>query len=100
MWVLVRASKRARGGGKMAGKKASKKVAKKTTTRRKRRGVKLTPTELSAPELLVAEPPASLVPILERVQADGGAVLGTYREPLGGHHLALVSLPIESVAPT
>jgi ParB family chromosome partitioning protein len=83
----------------MAVKKASKKAGKKTTTR-KRRGVKLTPTELSAPELLVTDPPASLVAILDRVQADGGAVLGTYREPLGGHHLALVSLPLESVGPT
>lgn len=83
----------------MAAKKAAKKAKKKTTTR-KRRGVKLKPTELSAPELVVAEPPPELLPLLERVRADGGAVLCTYREPLGGHYLAFVSLPVERVAPT
>jgi ParB family transcriptional regulator, chromosome partitioning protein len=84
----------------MAAKKTSKKAAKKTGARRKRRGVKLTPTELSATELATLEPPVELAPILDRVKADGGAVLGTYREPLGGHYLALVSLPIEQVGPT
>ena len=62
--------------------------------------MKLTPTELSAPELAVTDVPAELAPILERVKSDGGAVIGVYREPLGGHHLALVSLPIERVGPT
>jgi ParB family chromosome partitioning protein len=82
-----------------AKKKASKKAAKKAGTR-KRRGVKLTPTELSATELAVSEPPAELEPLLARVKSDGGAVLGVYREPLGGHYLAFVSLPIERVGPT
>jgi ParB family chromosome partitioning protein len=82
-----------------AKKKASKKAAKKAGTR-KRRGVKLTPTELSAPELAVTNPPAELLPVLERVKSDGGAVLGVYREPLGGNYLAFVSLPIERVGPT
>jgi ParB family chromosome partitioning protein len=81
----------------MAAKKAAKK-AKKVT--RKRRGVELKPTELTAPELLVASPPHELGGLLERVRSDGGAVLGTYREPLGGRHLVLVSLPIEQVRPT
>jgi ParB family transcriptional regulator, chromosome partitioning protein len=84
----------------MAAKKAAAKAAKKATTRKKRRGVKLTPTELSAPELAVTAVPPELEPIAERVRADGGAVLGTYREPLGGNHLLLVSLPIEKVGPT
>jgi ParB family transcriptional regulator, chromosome partitioning protein len=34
------------------------------------------------------------------VVADGGAVLAIYREPLGGHALLLVALPIEEVVPT
>lgn len=89
----------------MAAKKAATKVAKKTPGRKKRRGVKLTPTELTAPELAVAEIPAAEIPealaaAAERIKADGGAVLGIYREPLGGHHLLLVSLPVEQVRPT
>lgn len=35
-----------------------------------------------------------------RVIASGGAVLGMYQEPLGGHPLLLAALPIESVEPT
>jgi ParB family chromosome partitioning protein len=83
----------------MAGKKAAK-TAKKTTAKKKRRGVKLTPTELGARDLLLATPPKELEPLLARVSEDGGAVLAVYREPLGGHHLVLVSLPLERVRPT
>jgi ParB family transcriptional regulator, chromosome partitioning protein len=87
----------------MAAKKTARKKAAKATKSgvlRKRRGVKLTPTELTAPQLASAAPPEELLPIWARVVDDGGAVLGTYREPLGGHYLALVSLPIEQVSPT
>ncbi len=38
--------------------------------------------------------------LAEGVRADGGAVLATYREPLGGHTLMLAALPIEKVVPT
>jgi ParB family chromosome partitioning protein len=34
------------------------------------------------------------------VEADGAAVIGRYRDPLGGHGLLLVALPVELVAPT
>ena len=34
------------------------------------------------------------------MRGDGGAVLAIYREPLGGHALLLVALPIEKVVPT
>lgn len=83
----------------MAAKKTKKKAAKKAGTR-KRRGVKLTPTELGATELIVGEPPPELEPLLARVRDDGGAVVGVYREPLGGNYLALVCLPVERVSPT
>ncbi len=69
-------------------------------TRRKRRGVTLRPTELTPPELAVAELPADLRALGKAVVEDGGAVLAMYREPLGGHVLLLCALPIELVAPT
>jgi ParB family chromosome partitioning protein len=69
-------------------------------TPRKRRGVKLKPTQLGATELALAEPPAELAPLAEAVRADGGQVLATYREPLGGHPLMLVALPISQIVPT
>src|SRR5262245_7105162 len=69
-------------------------------TRRKRRGVTLRPTELSPGELAVRELPADVRSLADAVAEDGGAVLATYREPLGGHVLLLCALPIDVVAPT
>ncbi len=51
---------------------------------RRRRGVKLKPTDLGATDLALTEPPAELTELAAAVRADGGAVLATYREPLGG----------------
>jgi ParB family transcriptional regulator, chromosome partitioning protein len=79
-------------------KSASKR--KPSGTPRKRRGVKLKPTQLGAQELALASPPPELVALAEAVRADGGDVLATYREPLGGHALLLVALPISQVVPT
>ena len=80
--------------------KARKATRKPSGTPRRRRGVKLRPTELSATELALTEPPAELVALAGGRRADGGAVLARYREPLGGHALLLVALPIDKVAPT
>ncbi|MBI3267831.1 MAG: ParB N-terminal domain-containing protein [Planctomycetes bacterium] len=55
---------------------------------------------LAATELRAGEPPAAVADLGRAVEADGGAVLATYREPLGGHWVLFVSLPIEKVAPT
>jgi ParB family chromosome partitioning protein len=48
----------------------------------------------------VSEPTGEIRSLAEAVAQDGGAVLATYREPLGGHALLLCALPIELVAPT
>ena len=85
----------------MAAKRAKKapKAPKKPGTK-KRRGVKLEPTGLGPEELPIAEPPAELAKLMEDVRADGGAVIGAYREPLGGHALLFAALPVEKVSPT
>jgi ParB family chromosome partitioning protein len=67
---------------------------------RARKGVKLKPTELTAPDLRLAELPPGLSELSRAVEADGGAVLAAYREPLGGHALLFVALPIEKVERT
>jgi ParB family chromosome partitioning protein len=66
---------------------------------RKRKGVALEPTQLTAPELALVDTEA-LSELAQRVEADGGAVLARYREPLGGHALILAALPLERVEPT
>jgi ParB family chromosome partitioning protein len=89
----------------MATKKKATKAAKTTKpTKRpgmkKRRGVKIEPTELGPLELPVEVPPDEIQQLVDQVKKDGGAVLATYREPLGGNYLVLTALPTEKVSPT
>jgi ParB family chromosome partitioning protein len=80
--------------------KAKGRAKKASGTPRRRRGVKLRPTELVATELVLETPPPELKELAAAIAADGGAVLATYREPLGGHALMLAALPLEKIAPT
>ena len=41
-----------------------------------------------------------VVPLSDLVREDGGTVIGTYLEPLGGHPVVLAALPLEKVQPT
>jgi ParB family chromosome partitioning protein len=84
----------------MAAKKTKKAAPKKKAGTKRRRGVKLEPTELAPSEVPIAEPDGELAVLADQVRADGGALIGAYREPLGGRPLAFVALPIEKVAPT
>jgi len=67
---------------------------------KRRRGIKLKPTQLNPADLALADPPPALADLARSVAADGGSVLACYREPLGGHVLLLTALPVERVAPT
>jgi ParB family chromosome partitioning protein len=64
---------------------------------RARKGVKLKPTDLTPAELALTERPPELDALAREVEADGGAVLAAYREPLGGHALLFTALPVEKV---
>jgi ParB family chromosome partitioning protein len=72
----------------------------KSGTPRARKGVKLKPTDLGPKDLALAAPSPELQALAQAVEADGGAVLAAYREPLGGHALLLVALPVEKVERT
>jgi ParB family chromosome partitioning protein len=93
MVLAMAGTPKAKGEGKGKTRKAS-------GTPRRRRGVKLRPTELVATELALESPPAELTALAEAIRTDGGAVLATYREPLGGHALMLAALPLDKIAPT
>lgn len=67
---------------------------------RARKGVKLKPTELGPTQLALPERPPELEELARAVEADGGAVLAAYREPLGGHPLLFVALPVDKVERT
>ena len=58
------------------------------------------PPSWRRPSWRSTDPPAELAALADTVRADGGAVLASYREPLGGHALLLVALPVDQVVPT
>jgi ParB family chromosome partitioning protein len=55
---------------------------------------------LDATRLASASAPAAVDALARRIDADGGVVLATYRDPLGGRWQVLASLPIDIVEPT
>src|SRR3954465_11755406 len=79
---------------------ARKRPVTKTGKPRARKGVKLKPTELSPQELRLEGIPAELKALADQGEADGGAGLGAYREPLGGPSLLFAALPVDKVEPT
>jgi ParB family chromosome partitioning protein len=81
----------------MAAKKAAKRAAPRRRTPRK---AKAESTGLDARESLYSETPAELRPLVERIHSEGGALVGAYRDPYGGHPLAVAVLPIARVEPT
>jgi ParB family chromosome partitioning protein len=58
------------------------------------------PRGLEARHLVSAQPSAAVVTLTEQLQADGGTVLATFRDPLGGHWQLLAALPLDLVEPT
>jgi ParB family chromosome partitioning protein len=55
---------------------------------------------LQASDLRATELGAEHAQLVAQVERDGGALIGAYREPLGGHVVMLVALPIERVEAT
>lgn len=68
-------------------------------TRRKKKGP-AEPRGLSGKQVGSGVPPAEVMRVMERIEADGGSVIGPYREPLAGHWQVIAALPLELVEPT
>ena len=78
---------------------AETKTAKKP--RRKKRPEGAPRSRGIAPDALASgSPPAAVARLAEAIEADGGSVLATYRDPLGGNWQIFAGLPIELVEPT
>jgi ParB family chromosome partitioning protein len=69
-------------------------------SKRKRATVQAASRGLEARRVASATPPASVEELSRAIEEDGGAVLATYRDPLGGHWQLLAALPIDRVQPT
>jgi ParB family chromosome partitioning protein len=82
-------------------KSASRTAEKKTKSgkpRRARGGAKA--EGLTAVDVTTGEPPESIAELSTAVRESGGAVIGAYRDPIGGHWQIIASLPIDKVEPT
>jgi ParB family transcriptional regulator, chromosome partitioning protein len=55
---------------------------------------------LTATEVAAGAPTPEVGRIRQQIEAAGGSVLAAYREPFGGHWVALAALPLDKVAPT
>jgi ParB family chromosome partitioning protein len=55
---------------------------------------------LTADEVADGSPPAEVTKLEKAIEGAGGKVLAAYREPLGGHWVALAALPLDRVKPT
>ncbi len=81
--------------------KAKAATPKKATTPRKKK-TKAEPGSigLTASEVASGSPTAEAIRLGKQIEEAGGHTLAAYREPFGGHWVALAALPIEKVKPT
>jgi len=82
----------------MATKKKTE--TKKKATRKKKLQGEPGSRGLEAASLAEGKPPAGLADLARAVQADAGAVLGSFRDPIGGHWQLLAALPLDRISPT
>ena len=68
--------------------------------RRRKRPVEPASRGVVAEAVTSGAPPAAIDRLQERIAADGGTLLTTYRDPLGGHWQVMAALPVELVEPT
>ena len=72
----------------------------KRTRKKKKPEVPAASRGLDAGRLTSQAPPASVTAVAHRIADDGGSVLASYRDPLGGHWQLLAALPLDRVEPT
>jgi ParB family chromosome partitioning protein len=74
--------------------------AKPKPSRRRKRAVEPGSRGPELADIASGPPPAAVSRLVERIAADAGSVLSSYRDPLGGHWQVLAALPIDAVEPT
>jgi ParB family chromosome partitioning protein len=84
----------------MAGKKTGKSDARAPARRRTTRKAPAETVGLGPRECATDASSSDLRMLAQRIDADGGALIGTYKDPFGGHPLVLAVLPIARVEPT
>jgi ParB family chromosome partitioning protein len=68
--------------------------------KKKRTAAEAASRGLDARRLASSAPPATVDELAQAITEDGGSVLATYRDPLGGNWQLLAALPVDRVEPT
>jgi ParB family chromosome partitioning protein len=68
--------------------------------RKKRGKAAPEPRGLTARQVGAGVPPSAIMRLMEAIEADGGSVIGPYREPLEGLWQIIAALPVDKVEPT
>ena len=84
----------------MAEARTAKKATKRSTARRKKLEAAPRSRGVAPDALGSGTPPAAVTRLAAAIEDDGGSVLATYRDPLGGHWQLFAGLPIDLVEPT
>jgi ParB family chromosome partitioning protein len=82
----------------MAAKKTTKGAARAPARKRTPRKAKAESTGLEPQQCLIDG--SQVRELTDRIEGEGGAVVGSFNDPLGGHPLVLAVLPIGKVEPT
>src|SRR5258706_13750752 len=75
-------------------------MVKRASARKRPRKAKAGTKGLQPAECLIQDRSGVVAEITDVVEKAGGCVIGTYKEPLGGHPLLLSIVPIDAVEPT
>lgn len=75
-------------------------MVKRALARRRPRKAKPGTKGLGPAECQLREPSGGAAEAAQAVEKAGGCVVGSYKEPLGGHPLLLAVLPIDAIEPT
>src|SRR5258707_5023177 len=75
-------------------------MVKRAPARKRPRKAKAGTKGLQPAECLIQDRSGVVAEITDVVEKAGGCVIGTYKEPLGGHPLLLSIVPIDAVEPT
>src|SRR6266516_2039339 len=75
-------------------------MAKRAPARKRPRKAKPSTKGLGPAECRLTEPSGAVAEVTEAIEKAGGCVVGSYKDPLGGHPVLLSILPIDAVEPT
>jgi len=75
-------------------------MAKRAPARKRPRKAKPSTKGLGPAECRLTEPSVAAAEVTEAIEKAGGCVVGSYKDPLGGHPVFISILPIDAVEPT